>query len=94
MRMLRMIAISLLWLASIPLAVADSVDINRADAEAIADVLHGVGPTKAARIVEYRERNGFFTSVDELTNVKGIGEKTLERNRDQIRLGSSDAPTK
>lgn len=44
----------------------------------------GVGELKAKAIVEYREANGAFSSVDDLLQVKGIGAKTLEANRDRL----------
>ncbi len=59
------------------------ININTATAEEL-DLLPGIGPTKAAAIVEYREEYGPFTSVEELTEVSGIGDKTLEKLRDQI----------
>lgn len=68
------------------LAAAEPVNINSADADTIADSLKGVGPSKAAAIVAYREQNGPFRSVDDLLNVKGIGEKTLADNRTDILL--------
>lgn len=46
--------------------------------------LDGIGEVKAKAIVEYRETNGYFKSVDDIMLVKGIGEKTLEKNRDRI----------
>lgn len=76
---------------------ADKVDINTADAAQLDQVLVGVGASKAQAIVEYRKVNGPFKSADELANVKGIGLKTVERNRDLIAVGSSravSAPTK
>ena len=42
--------------------------------------------TKAAAIVAYRETNGPFRSIDELANVKGIGTKTVEKNRTNLKL--------
>ncbi len=60
------------------------VNINTADAEAIAATLSGVGEARAAAIVEYREANGAFTSADDLTNVSGIGSATVESNRERI----------
>lgn len=62
------------------------VDINSASAEIIADSLSGIGPKTAESIVGYREMNGPFQSADDLVNVKGIGNKTLERIRMDIRL--------
>ena len=51
-------------------------------------VLVGVGEAIAKRIIEYREANGLFKSVDDLTNVKGIGPKILSKNADRITVGS------
>jgi competence protein ComEA len=56
------------------------VDLNRAD-EAALDVLPGVGPATAAAIVEHRQRIGGFTAVDQLLDVRGIGEAKLEQLR-------------
>ncbi len=67
------------------LAIAP-VNINTADAETLAQVLEGIGESKAAAIVAWREANGAFTSLDELTQVKGIGQATLEKNRDRLSL--------
>lgn len=60
---------------------AAPVNINTADADILVAELRGVGVTKAAAIVNYRENHGSFKSLDELVNVKGIGVKTLEKNR-------------
>lgn len=66
---------------------ADRVDINTADAAQLEQSLVGIGPSKAEAIVEYRKANGPFKSADELALVKGIGLKTVERNRDLIAVG-------
>ena len=63
------------------------VDINTADAETIAQVLVGVGQTKAEAIVAYREENGRFEDLEDLTRVRGIGEATVKRNESRISLG-------
>jgi len=68
------------------LAWAGPVDINKADAATIAKELNGIGLSKAQAIVTFREKNGAFKSADDLRKVKGIGAKTLERNRSNIRL--------
>lgn len=60
------------------------LDLNAADAAALAEVMVGVGPAKAEAIVEYRTAHGPFTSVDDLSLVKGIGSATIEQNRDRL----------
>ena len=73
---------------------ADKVNINTADAAAIDAALVNIGPAKAQAIVEYRKANGAFKSAEELAMVKGIGLKTVEKNRDRIEVGRSAAPAK
>lgn len=68
------------------LVFAGPVNVNKADAETIARELQGVGPSKARAIVEYRETNGPFESVNDLLKVQGIGPKVLEDNRKNILL--------
>jgi len=60
------------------------VDINHADAQTIALVLDGVGIARAQAIVEYRDSNGEFKSLEELLMVSGIGEATIRNNQDRI----------
>ena len=64
------------------------VDINKADARTIAEMLVGVGMVRAEEIVAYRTMFGNFRSVDELLDVPGIGAATLEKNRSRITLSS------
>lgn len=66
-----------------------AVNVNTADAAAIAEELNGVGVKKAQAIVNYREENGQFKTIESLTEVKGIGIKTVEKNRDAIELTST-----
>jgi competence protein ComEA len=76
-------------LLSLPvLAFAGQVDVNTADAETIAAELNGVGLSKAKAIVEYRTKHGPFQSVDDLSLVKGIGERTVEKNRSDIQVST------
>ena len=65
------------------------VDINSASAEEIATKLVGVGLVKARAIIAYRDEFGPFRVLDQLTEVKGIGARTLELNRDRLRLDNS-----
>ena len=62
------------------------IDINSADA-ALLDELPGVGPSTAAAIIAHREKEGPFTSVDGLLDVRGIGEAKLEGLRDLVTVG-------
>ena len=64
-----------------------AVDINSADAEKLAS-LPGIGPSIAQRIVDYRKEHGPYKSVDELLNVRGVGEKLLARLRDHVTVGA------
>jgi len=57
------------------------VDINKADASTLATELNGIGASKAAAIVAYRKANGPFQHIEDLSNVKGIDLKTVEKNR-------------
>ena len=82
--------VQLLICSLLPVAVwAGPVDINTADAATIARELNGIGLSKAQDIVAYREKNGAFKSPDDLRKIKGIGAKTLERNRANIRMDSA-----
>lgn len=72
-----------------PLVLSAPVDINTASAEQLAAELNGIGPTRAEAIVQYREEHGPFSSVEQLIEVPGIGEATLEKNRDQLLLQST-----
>ncbi|WP_049623216.1 ComEA family DNA-binding protein [Frateuria defendens] len=76
---------------ALPAFAATPVNVNKADAAAIADALDGIGQAKAEAIVAYRQEHGPFKSVDELGQVKGIGQSTLERNRDAILLADAGA---
>ncbi|GLZ88845.1 hypothetical protein Pres01_48960 [Metapseudomonas resinovorans] len=63
---------------------AGKLNINSADELALQDHMVGIGAAKAKAIVQYREENGPFSSVDDLLEVKGIGVKTLEKSRDRL----------
>ena len=72
------------------LAWAVPVDINTADAQTL-ETLNGIGPSKAAAIVEYRKANGPFKTVDDLSKVKGVGEKLVDKNRTNLAVGNATA---
>lgn len=77
----------ILW-AACSVAFAGSVNVNTADAETLANELHGIGPAKAQAIVDYRQQNGSFSTAEDLLAVKGIGDKLLEDNLDRINVKS------
>ena len=70
---------------------AQAIDINTATAGQL-EGLKGIGPKKAAEIVKYREVNGPFKSVEDLSKVSGVGEKTLATNKDMLMVGGAAAP--
>ncbi len=72
------------------LAFAGPVNVNSADAETLAKELNGVGLSKARAIVEYREKYGPFKNADELSLVKGIGERIVDLNREDILVKNAD----
>ncbi len=72
------------WLSAGP------VNINIASAMELADALNGIGESRAEAIVAFREKNGPFLSADQLLQVKGIGERILDKNRDDIMIKSLD----
>ncbi len=81
-------AIAVISLALPMLTFAGPVNINTADAQTLASELSGVGLSKAKAIVEYREKHGPFRNADDLSLVKGIGERTVDRNRADIQVSA------
>ncbi len=81
--LIRSILLSLIFSFS---AFATPVNINTAGADAIAAALSGIGEAKAQAVVAYREANGPFKNADDLAMVRGIGKKTVEKNRADILL--------
>ena len=83
----RSLVLSLLLAGSVH--AAEQVNINSADAATLDRVLLNVGASKAEAIVAYRKANGAFRSPEQLAEVKGIGLKTVEKNRDRIVVGGA-----
>ena len=69
---------------------AGPVNVNTADAATIAAELSGIGLVRAQAIVDYREANGPFASIDDLLDVSGVGPHVLDMNRADIRLSDED----
>ena len=89
MKIVRNLAAAMLLCLPVTLFAGEPVDINTADKETLMG-LNGVGESFAERIIEYREENGGFKAVQELTNIRGIGQALVEKNRDLLTAG--DAP--
>lgn len=89
MRILRNLALVSALAFSGSVFAAQSVDINTASAEALAEVIKGVGLKRAEAIVAYREKNGPFATVDDLAKVQGIGERTVDSSRESLKAGKA-----
>ena len=79
-----------LVLATIPAAAEGTIDINTATAEEFSAAMSGVGLKKAMAIVAYRDENGPFASIDDLTKVSGIGTATVDSNRERLSVTEPD----
>ncbi|MFV1997310.1 MAG: ComEA family DNA-binding protein [Acidiferrobacterales bacterium] len=89
MKLFQAFTLALFLVFSSQFVTAAPVDINTANAMAIANSMKGVGIKKAEAIVAYRKKNGNFKSIDELSKVKGIGKKTVAKNRKNIEIKNS-----
>ncbi len=84
MKLINSIVLTLLLSLPIIGFGAEAININTADKETLMSVIKGVGEKKADAIIAYRKENGDFKSVDELTNIKGIGQTTVDKHREQL----------
>ncbi|MFQ5788569.1 MAG: ComEA family DNA-binding protein [Thermodesulfobacteriota bacterium] len=87
LKLFLVVSLSIFLLTSYGLAEAVKININTASVEQLAE-LPGVGEATANKIVEYRKQNGGFKTIDDLLNVKGIGEKKYEKMKNLITVGN------
>ena len=94
MTMLSRIIGSFVIAALVPIwAWAGPVNINIADAKTLARELDGIGPAKAQAIVDYRQKNGAFKKIEDLMNVRGIGEKSFLKLKPLVTVAAARTPT-
>ena len=80
--------VSLIVVTGVSAGEVAQIDINKASAEELTR-LTGVGPSHAAAIVAFREKNGPFKKPEDLMQVPRIGQKTFEKNKDLIVVGKA-----
>lgn len=68
------------------LEMIDKVNINQAGEEELTQKLNGIGKQKAKAIIEYRQKYGAFSSIENILEVQGIGPSFLEKNKDKLVL--------
>ncbi len=88
MKLINSIILTLLLALPIIGFSAEAININTADKETLMSVIKGVGEMKAEAIIAYRKENGDFKSVDELINVKGIGQGTVDKHKEQLTVSN------
>ncbi len=88
MKTLRNLAVTMLLCLPVALFAGQAVDINTADKKTLMS-LNGIGESFAERIIEYRELNGGFKSIQELTNIRGIGQTLMEKNKARLTVGDT-----
>lgn len=76
------------------LLLAGPVNVNTADEEMLAKELDGIGPALAAAIVRDREENGPYKSPEEITRVRGIGQRVLDDNRENIKVTDEESASR
>ena len=70
-----------------------AININTATLQEL-EALNGIGPVKAQAIIDYRKANGPFKSVDQLKDVKGIGDATFDKIKADVSVSGATTPAK
>lgn len=83
MKTIRALLVASALCVALGVSAAEPDNINTADAQTLA-TLEGIGEKRAAAIIEYRSKHGSFVSIEHRVKIKGIGIKTVEKNRDNI----------
>ena len=78
-----LVTLFVIFISGLVWAANEKININTADIQQLAQ-LKRIGPSYAARIIEYREQNGAFQQPEDIMKVKGIGSKTFEENKEII----------
>ncbi len=96
LRLLPALCLALLLSCSNALAAdtTQRLNINTANATEIADHLDGIGMAKAQAIIDYRDTHGPFRDLQSLGEVKGVGNKTLEKNADRLSFDTAENKSK
>lgn len=72
---------------SLSMTASAAIDLNKATQSEL-EAVKGLGPVKAKAIMAYRDKHGVFKSLDELSNVKGMGKATIEKLKGELAVGS------
>lgn len=95
----RKTSVALLFLALAPALAApawaqkERINLNSADSLQLQE-LPGIGPALAQRIIDFRRKNGPFKRIEELMNVRGIGEKKFDKLSDRVTVGQKEKKAK
>lgn len=83
MDILKPFLLTLLFALSLALSAAETININTADQEMLMSI-KGIGEKRAQAIIDYRKEHGPFKSIDELAEIKGLGQFIIDNNRESL----------